>query len=31
MWFASASESGIDPLQLINEKIQEQSALADAA
>lgn len=30
MWFASVSESGIDPLQLINEKIQEQSALADA-
>lgn len=30
MWFASVSESEIDPLQLINEKIQEQSALADA-
>lgn len=30
MWFASVSESEIDPLQLITEKIQEQSALADA-
>lgn len=30
MWFASVSESEIDPLQLINEKIQEQSTLADA-
>lgn len=30
MWFASVSESEIDPLQLIDEKIQEQSTLADA-
>lgn len=30
MWFASVSESQIDPLELIAEKIREQSALADA-
>lgn len=29
MWFASVSESGIDPLDLIDQKIHEQSALAD--
>ena len=29
MWFASVSESQIDPLELIAEKIREQSALAD--
>lgn len=29
MWFASVSESGIDPLDLIDKKIREQSALAD--
>lgn len=31
MWFSSVSESEIDPLKLIAEKIHEQSALADAA
>ena len=31
MWFASVSESQIDPLELIAEKIREQSALADGS
>lgn len=30
MWFASVSESQVDPLELIAEKIREQPALADA-
>lgn len=30
MWLASVSESQIDPLELITEKIREQTALANA-